>query len=301
MDSKSVESFLLVQNSSKRSAEDVIGDISMKRARIEEEKCKQSIDKIASAKKSKKRKLSDLFDVDNPNDEQNQREMNRLLALPSREEAEKEKGLDLKDREIRMDRKKFKNLRKKWRKDEKKREKFMAQQEQDKEKSKEMQKKLNCLAMDKLKEMTHENLEYLENIYNGKELSEKHRLYKLNIAKTMQHLFYTTINEPFNEEQSDLVYNIVYDHFIKKSEIEHNYIQWVIHSEALIKIFMDFFCIHDKDEALKDIQNCPVDEDILSEEELNKSEEEQDQEEDPSLNLEKNKDSDQISVFGEIL
>jgi len=111
----------------------------------------------------------------------------------------------------------------------------------------------------KLREMFKQNLDYLQNIWDGKVESSRHRAFHQSI-RTRHALYYMMITDPFTDEQLDWTLDEIGKVWMKSKE-EHRknneYVWKVILAECFIKFYMDFFEVT-KEEAVQMISETPL-------------------------------------------
>ena len=255
IDTSKVESFLKNLKQGKRKAQDPLKDGELKKIKSADLELHQSFDCFVSSE-VRKRKHSVVTNEDLLKNQEksdlNMNDIEKILEPPCKKVREKEKELDQLDEKIAKDRERFEAMTQKWSEREKVRLEYQEEVEKKKKYTLRLKQTLN-------EDLTSVRL-FLNNVYTGEKKSERHNQYFSKCGRESQNLLYTGISDPFTDEQADLVYAVIKDHFKSKKGIEANYIQWVLLSEALVQIYSEFFSIKDKMVALDLIQSCPVDE-----------------------------------------
>ena len=264
IDTSKVESFLKNLKQGKRKAQDPLKDGELKKIKSADLELHQSFDCFVSSE-VRKRKHSVVTNEDLLKNQEksdlNMNDIEKILEPPCKKVREKEKELDQLDEKIAKDRERFEAMTQKWSEREKVRLEYQKEAEKKKKYTLKLKQTLNeDLTGVRLKALAENTIPFLNKVYTGEKKSERHNQYFSKCGRESQNLLYTGISDPFTDEQADLVYAVIKDHFKSKKGIENNYIQWVLLSEALVQIYSEFFSIKDKVVALDLIQSCPVDE-----------------------------------------
>ena len=109
------------------------------------------------------------------------------------------------------------------------------------EKGRELQ---NALSPDNIRGIIQDNLEYLKGIENGKIKSWRRDFY---YSGKEQQLLFKTISEPFTDEQQNVVFDELRKHFLKKNQLMSRFLDYVLMSEAFIRIYQIFFDVTRKE------------------------------------------------------
>ena len=121
------------------------------------------------------------------------------------------------------------------------------------------------LTEDVLRQMFHDNLDYLTRISKGQEESSRHTLYHESI-RSRHTLLYSMITDPFTEDQLKWTLEEIGKVWLKSKQEKldnDEYVWKVLLPECFIKFYMDLFSI-DKKEAEKRIRETPLRDDTDS-------------------------------------
>jgi hypothetical protein len=108
------------------------------------------------------------------------------------------------------------------------------------------------LSAENIKEMTHDNMEYLRNIELGKEDSWRYKTFHEGIND--QHLFFSQIGYPFSDDQQEAVFAEVKSLWGTNEQMDR-FVDLVIIPEVFIRIYQVFFQLSKK-EAEENISNA---------------------------------------------
>eukprot|EP00092_Neocalanus_flemingeri_P025001 GFUD01027113.1.p1 GENE.GFUD01027113.1~~GFUD01027113.1.p1 ORF type:complete len:361 (-),score=83.06 GFUD01027113.1:36-1118(-) len=260
IDQPTLESFLEEQRPRKRKVKEPPTEA--KKIKVAELELHKSFDCFVPPETNRKRKFEECTNQEDLEPSCQIDSIEEMLAPPCKKVKQKEDELEGLDKKIAKDREDFKKMENTWADGEKNRLKSLKQVEKKRKYALDLKQILNDELADdeKLKAFAENSLPFLEKVYNGSEPSERHNQFFSKNRKVSQNLLYTCIENPFAEEQTNLVYSLLKEHFQHRSGIEDNYIQWVLLSESMLHIYCDFFSIKDKKEALDLIHHSsPVD------------------------------------------
>lgn len=108
------------------------------------------------------------------------------------------------------------------------------------------------LSAENIKEMTHDNMEYLRNIELG--IEDSWRCKTFHEGKNDQHLFFSQIGYPFSDEQQEAVFAEVKSLWGTNEQMDR-FVDLVIIPEVFIRIYQVFFQLSKK-EAEENISNA---------------------------------------------
>ncbi|XP_023336287.1 uncharacterized protein LOC111707416 [Eurytemora carolleeae] len=116
------------------------------------------------------------------------------------------------------------------------------------------------LTISQIKDWFRKNINYLKDIWSGKIQSDRHDIYIAGGRPARDLIFYTIL-DPFTVDQQDCAFREMEKVWMKtKEEKRENweYIEKVLLSEFLIKLYGDFFGIHKRQEYEVHNSNCPI-------------------------------------------
>ena len=178
-----------------------------------------NMEEAAPNVKRRKRKLENQEMLD----------LNIILKKPTKAEFEREMNLTKLDEKIKTDTENFKKRDEKWKQEDQKKQELKELGRIEKQRATKFKESIrNNLSVEDLVKMTRENMDFLSRIVSGEIESPKHSLYYDKCGKKSQSLLYTTVNEPFSDDQVDKVYALVNEKFKSVPQVEGNYIREAI-------------------------------------------------------------------------